>query len=156
MARRKDVVKREPAADWKYNSVLVSKFINGLMRQGKKSTAERIFYKALDLIEEQSSQEPLPVFEKAIKVVRPVVHVKSRRVGGSTYQVPVEVKSKRAQALAIRWLVDSARKRKDKLMSDKIFNELFDAYEKKGAAVKKREDVHKMAESNKAFAHFRW
>ena len=93
MARRKDVVKREPAADWKYNSVLVSKFINGLMRQGKKSTAERIFYKALDLIKEQSSQEPLPVFEKAIKVVRPVVHVKSRRVGGSTYQVPVEVKN---------------------------------------------------------------
>ena len=111
---------------------------------------------AIDKIKTKSKDEPINIFNEAINNIKPTVEVRSRRVGGATYQVPVEVKSKRAQALAIRWLVDSARKRKDKHMSDKIFNELFDAYEKKGAAVKKREDVHKMAESNKAFAHFRW
>ena len=126
------------------------------MYDGKRSTAERILYTALDKIKETKKEDPLKVFNTAISNVRPNIEVRSRRVGGATYQVPVEVKSKRAQALAIRWLVDSARKRKDKYMSDKIFSELFDAYEKKGAAVKKREDVHKMAESNKAFAHFRW
>ena len=126
------------------------------MERGKKSTAEKIIYSALDEISNRAKRDPLEIFEEALDQVGPQVEVKSRRVGGATYQVPVEVKSKRAQALAIRWLVDSARKRKDKHMSDKIFNELFDAYEKKGAAVKKREDVHKMAESNKAFAHFRW
>ena len=126
------------------------------MYDGKRSTAERILYGALDKIQETNKQDPLKTFNDAISNVKPNVECRSRRVGGATYQVPVEVKTKRAQALAIRWLVDASRKRKDKHMSDKIFNELFDAYEKKGAAVKKREDVHKMAESNKAFAHFRW
>ena len=118
--------------------------------------AAKIVYDAIEKIKTKSKDEPINIFNEAINNIKPTVEVRSRRVGGATYQVPVEVKSKRAQALAIRWLVDSARKRKDKHMSDKIFNELFDAYEKKGAAVKKREDVHKMAESNKAFAHFRW
>ena len=117
---------------------------------GRPDMAPMLFTKAI------LNKEPINIFNEAINNIKPTVEVRSRRVGGATYQVPVEVKSKRAQALAIRWLVESARKRKDKLMSDKIFNELFDAYEKKGAAVKKREDVHKMAESNKAFAHFRW
>ena len=126
------------------------------MYDGKKTTAEKIVYDALNKIKSKSKDEPITVFNEAINNIKPTVEVRSRRVGGATYQVPVEVKSKRAQALAIRWLVESARKRKDKHMADKIFNELYDAYEKKGAAVKKREDVHKMAESNKAFAHFRW
>ena len=126
------------------------------MLDGKKTIAEKIVYDAIDKIKSKSKDEPLTVFNDALNNVRPTVEVRSRRVGGATYQVPVEVKSKRAQALALRWLVDSARKRKDKHMSDKIFHELYDAYENKGAAVKKREDVHKMAESNKAFAHFRW
>ena len=156
MARRKDVVKREPAADWKYNSVLVSKFINGLMRQGKKSTAERIFYKALDLIEEQSSQEPLPVFEKAIKVVRPVVHVKSRRVGGSTYQVPVEVRDDQQRAMAIRWFIEAARSRSEKNMYECLAGEFTAAARGEGAAVRRKEETYKMAEANRAFAHYRW
>ena len=126
------------------------------MYDGKRSTAERILYGALEKIKETNKQDPIKTFNDAISNVKPNVECRSRRVGGATYQVPVEVKNTRAQALAIRWLVDASRKRKDKHMSDKIFNELFDAYEKKGAAVKKREDVHKMAESNKAFAHFRW
>ena len=126
------------------------------MYDGKRSTEEKILYDALDIIKKKNNEDPLKVFNNAVSNVKPNLECRSRRVGGATYQVPVEVKSKRAQALAIRWLVDSARKRKDKHMSDKIFNELYDAYEKKGAAVKKREDVHKMAESNKAFAHFRW
>ena len=156
MARRKDVVKREPAAEWKYNSVLVSKFINGLMRQGKKSTAERIFYKALDLIEEQSSQEPLPVFEKAIKVVRPVVHVKSRRVGGSTYQVPVEVRDDQQRAMAIRWIIEAARSRSEKNMYECLAGEFTAAARGEGAAVRRKEETYKMAEANRAFAHYRW
>ena len=155
MARRKDVVKREPAADWKYNSVLVSKFINGLMRQGKKSTAERIFYKALDLIKEQSSQEPLPVFEKAIKVVRPVVHVKSRRVGGSTYQVPVEVRDDQQRAMAIRWIIEAARSRSEKNMYECLAGEFTAAARGEGAAVRRKEETYKMAEANRAYAHYR-
>ena len=126
------------------------------MYDGKRSTAEKILYDALDKIKQKGNEDPIKVFNNAINNVKPNLEVRSRRVGGATYQVPGEVKSKRAQALAIRWLVESARKRKDKPMSDKIFNELYDAYEKKGAAVKKKEAVHKMAESNKAFAHFRW
>ena len=145
-----------PVIDPKYKSVIIPKLINSIMYDGKKITAEKIVYEAIEKIKTKSKDEPITVFNDAINNVRPTVEVRSRRVGGATYQVPVEVKSKRAQALAIRWLVESARKRKDKHMSDKIFNELYDAYEKKGAAVKKREDVHKMAESNKAFAHFRW
>ena len=155
--RRRAAPKRKIIPDSKYESELVAKFMNQLMIDGKKSIAESIVYGAFEQLEKDSKDEDLvDVFRKILDKVAPVVEVRSRRIGGATYQVPVEVKSKRAQALAIRWLVDSARKRKDKHMSDKIFNELFDAYEKKGAAVKKREDVHKMAESNKAFAHFRW
>ena len=156
MSRKRKAPKKIPVIDPKYKSVIIPKLINSIMFDGKKITAEKIVYEAIEKIKTKSKDEPITVFNDAINNVRPTVEVRSRRVGGATYQVPVEVKSKRAQALAIRWLVDSARKRKDKHMSDKIFNELFDAYEKKGAAVKKREDVHKMAESNKAFAHFRW
>ena len=156
MSRKKTQPKKNVIPDPKFKSTIIPKLINNIMYDGKRSTAESIVYGAFDKIESRTGQQPVTVFHEALNNVRPLVEVRSRRVGGATYQVPVEVKSKRAQALAIRWLVDSARKRKDKHMSDKIFNELYDAYEKKGAAVKKREDVHKMAESNKAFAHFRW
>ena len=156
MSRKRRAPVRKVYPDPKFHSEVVSKFINSIMYDGKKTVAEKIVYEAIDKIKSKSKDEPIEVFNTAINNIKPTVEVRSRRVGGATYQVPVEVKSKRSQALALRWLVDSARKRKDKHMSDKIFNELFDAYEKKGAAVKKREDVHKMAESNKAFAHFRW
>ena len=156
MSRKRKAPKKIPILDPRFKSVIIPKLINSLMYDVKKTIAEKIVYDAIDKIKSKSKDEPLDVFNTAINNVRPTVEVRSRRVGGATYQVPVEVKSKRAQALAIRWLVESARKRKDKHMADKIFNELYDAYEKKGAAVKKREDVHKMAESNKAFAHFRW
>ena len=156
MSRKKTQPKKNITPDPKFNSTVVPKLINSIMYDGKKNIAEKIVYDAIDKIKNKAKEEPIKVFNEAINNIKPTVEVRSRRVGGATYQVPVEVKSKRAQALAIRWLVESARKRKDKLMSDKIFNELYDAYEKKGAAVKKREDVHKMAESNKAFAHFRW
>ena len=156
MSRKKRAPKKIPIVDPVYKSTIIPKLINNIMYDGKKTVAEKIIYDAINKIKTKSKDEPLNVFNEAINNIKPTVEVRSRRVGGATYQVPVEVKSKRAQALAIRWLVDSARKRKDKHMSDKIFNELLDAYEKKGAAVKKREDVHKMAESNKAFAHFRW
>ena len=156
MSRKRKAPKKIPVLDPKYKSTIIPKLINSIMYDGKKTIAEKIIYEAIDKIKSKSKDEPLNVFNDAINNIRPTVEVRSRRVGGATNQVPVEVKSKRAQALAIRWLVDSARKRKDKNMSDKIFNELYDAYEKKGSAVKKREDVHKMAESNKAFAHFRW
>ena len=156
MSRKRRAPKKIPVVDPKYKSSIIPKLINSIMYDGKKTIAEKIVYDAIDKIKTKSKDEPLNIFNDAINNIRPTVEVRSRRVGGATYQVPVEVKSKRAQALAIRWLVESARKRKDKHMADKIFNELYDAYEKKGAAVKKREDVHKMAESNKAFAHFRW
>jgi small subunit ribosomal protein S7 len=126
------------------------------MYGGKKTVAEKIIYDAIDKIKSKSKDEPITIFNEAINNIRPTVEVKSRRVGGATYQVPVEVKSKRAQALALRWLVEASRKRKDKNMSDKIFNEIYDAYQNKGSAIKKKEDTHRMAESNKAFAHFRW
>ena len=156
MSRKRKAPKKIPIVDPKYKSVIIPKLINSIMYDGKKTIAEKIIYDAIEKIKSKSKEEPINVFNEAINNIKPTVEVRSRRVGGATYQVPVEVKSKRAQALAIRWVVDSARKRKDKHMSDKIFNELYDAYEKKGSAVKKREDVHKMAESNKAFAHFRW
>ena len=156
MSRKRKAPVRKVYPDPKFHSEVVSKFINSIMYDGKRSTAEKILYDALDKIKIKNNEDPLKIFNTAISNVKPNLECRSRRVGGATYQVPVEVKSKRAQALAIRWLVESARKRKDKHMADKIFNELYDAYEKKGAAVKKREDVHKMAESNKAFAHFRW
>ena len=156
MSRKKTQPKKIPVVDPKFKSIIIPKLINSIMYDGKKVVAEKIVYEAIDKIKTKTKEEPINIFNEAINNIKPTVEVRSRRVGGATYQVPVEVKSKRAQALAIRWLVDASRKRKDKHMSDKIFNELYDAYEKKGSAVKKREDIHKMAESNKAFAHFRW
>ena len=126
------------------------------MLDGKKTVAEKIVYEAIDKIKSKSKEEPITIFNNAINNIRPSVEVRSRRVGGATYQVPVEVKAKRSQALALRWLIDASRKRKDKNMSDRIFNEIYDAYQNRGSAIKKKEDTHKMAESNKAFAHFRW
>jgi len=156
MSRKKTQPKKIVTPDPKFSSTIIPKLINSIMYDGKKVVAEKIVYDAIEKIKSKTKEEPIKVFNEAINNIKPTVEVRSRRVGGATYQVPVEVKSKRAQALAIRWLIDASRKRKDKHMSDKIFNELFDAYERKGSAVKKREDVHKMAESNKAFAHFRW
>ena len=156
MSRRRAAEKRTILPDHKYKDLVLAKFMNRIMYDGKKSVSEKIVYGAFEIVSKKTDKSPIDFFHEALNNVKPSLEVRSRRVGGATYQVPVEVKSKRAQALAIRWLVDSARKRKDKHMSDKIINELFDAYEKKGAAVKKREDVHKIAESNKAFAHFRW
>ena len=156
MSRKRRAPKKIPVVDPKYKSVVIPKLINSIMFDGKKMTAEKIVYDAIEKIKTKSKDEPLTVFNDAINNVRPTVEVRSRRVGGATYQVPVEVKAKRSQALALRWLVDASRKRKDKKMSDKIFNEIYDASQNKGSAIKKKEDTHKMAESNKAFAHFRW
>ena len=156
MSRRRKAVKRIVMPDPKYNDKIISKFTSCMMMDGEKSTAEKIIYGALDLIEKKTKSDPLNLFHDALKNVKPQIEVRSRRVGGATYQVPVEVKAKRSQALALRWLIDASRKRKDKKMSDKIFNEIYDAYQNKGSAIKKKEDTHKMAESNKAFAHFRW
>ena len=156
MSRKRKAPVRKVYPDPKFHSETVSKFINSIMYDGKRSTAEKILYDALEKIKSKSKEEPIKIFNEAITNIRPTVEVRSRRVGGATYQVPVEVRSKRAQALAIRWLITASRKRKDKLMADKIFNEIYDAYQKRGSAIKKKEDTHKMAESNKAFAHFRW
>ncbi len=156
MSRKRKAPKKIPVVDPKYKSVIIPKLINSIMYDGKKITAEKIVYDAIDKIKTKSKDEPISVFNDAINNVRPTVEVRSRRVGGATYQVPVEVKTKRSQALALRWLIDASRKRKDKKMSDKLFNEIYDAYQNKGLAIKKKEDTHKMAESNKAFAHFRW
>ena len=155
MSRKRKAPERKIYSDPKFGSKVVSKFINSIMYDGRRSTAEKILYTALEKIKTKN-QDPLKIFNSAVSNVRPNLEVRSRRVGGATYQVPVEVKAKRSQALAIRWLIDASRKRKDKKMSDKIFNEIFDAYQNRGSAIKKKEDTHKMAESNKAFAHFRW
>ena len=156
MSRKRKAPKKIQVVDAKFNSTVIPKLINSIMLDGKKTVAEKIVYEAIDKIKSKSKEEPITIFNNAINNIRPSVEVRSRRVGGATYQVPVEVKAKRSQALALRWLIDASRKRKDKKMSDKIFNEIFDAYQNKGSAIKKREDTHKMAESNKAFAHFRW
>ena len=156
MSRKRKAPKKIPVVDPKYKSVIIPKLINTIMYDGKKITAEKIVYDAIEKIKTKSKDEPITVFNDAINNVRPTVEVRSRRVGGATYQVPVEVKSKRSQALALRWIIDASRKRKDKKMADKLFNEIYDAYQNKGSAIKKKEDTHKMAESNKAFAHFRW
>lgn len=156
MPRRKRPTKRQVLPDPKYHSVLVTKFINNLMQCGKRSLAERIFYEAVDILEEKSSQNGIEVFEKAVQNVKPLLEVKSRRVGGATYQVPVEVRADRQQALAIRWLISYAKARSEKTMAQKLGAEFLVAYRKEGATIKKREDTHKMAEANKAFAHFRW
>ena len=156
MSRKRSAPKKIPIIDSKYKSTIIPKLINSIMYDGKKIIAEKIVYDALEKIKSKTKDEPINIFNDAIKNVRPTVEVRARRVGGATYQVPVEVKSKRSQALALRWLIDASRKRKDKKMSDKIFNEIYDAYQNRGSAIKKKEDMHKMAESNKAFAHFRW
>ncbi|MBL7249764.1 30S ribosomal protein S7 [Alloalcanivorax sp. C16-2] len=156
MPRRRVVAKREILPDPKFGSQLLAKFMNHVMVDGKKSVAERIVYGALDTVAERKSGEPLELFEKALDNIRPMVEVKSRRVGGATYQVPVEVRPSRRTALAMRWLVDSARKRGEKSMAQRLAGEVMDAAEGKGAAMKKREDVHRMAEANKAFSHFRF
>ena len=156
MSRKRKAPVRKVYPDPKFHSEVVSKFINSIMYDGKRSTAEKILYDALEKIKTKNNEDPLKIFNTAISNVKPNLECRSRRVGGATYQVPVEVKAKRSQALALRWLVDASRKRKDKKMSDKIFNEIYDAYQNKGSAIKKKEDTHKMAESNKAFAHFRW
>lgn len=156
MPRRREVPKRPIMPDPKYNSVIVAKFINGIMRKGKKSLARRIFYNAMDIIAKRAKEDPLKVFEKALENVKPIVEVRSRRIGGATYQVPVEVRPERRQALAIRWLVGYAKARGEKSMAERLAGELLDAYHEKGAAFKKKEDTHRMAEANKAFAHYRW
>ncbi len=156
MPRRREVPKRDIAPDPKFNSVLVSKFINGLMLKGKKNTARRIFYDAMEVVESRVKEDPYKVFEKAMENVKPVVEVRSRRVGGATYQVPQEVRPERRRALAIRWLVGFAKKRSEKSMAQRLAAEFIDAYNERGAAFKKKEDTHKMAEANKAFAHYRW
>ncbi len=156
MSRKRRAPKKIPVIDPKYKSMIIPKLINSIMHDGKKITAEKIVYEAIEKIKTKSKDEPITIFNDAFNNVRPTVEVRSRRVGGATYQVPVEVKSKRSQALALRWIVEASRKRKDKKMSDKLFNEIYDAYQNKGSAIKKKEDTHKMAESNKAFAHFRW
>ena len=156
MSRKRKAPKKIQIVDPKYKSAIIPKLINSIMYDGKKTVAEKIVYDALNKIKNKSKEEPINVFNEAINNIRPTVEVRSRRVGGATYQVPVEVKANRSQALAIRWLIDASRKRKDKNMSDKIFNEIYDAYQNRGSAIKKKADTHKMAESNKAFAHFRW
>ena len=156
MSRKNKAPRKNFLVDSKYKSTIIPKLVNSIMNDGKKTIAEKIIYDAIDKIKSKSKEEPINIFNEAINNLRPTVEVRSRRVGGATYQVPVEVKSKRSQALALRWLVEASRKRKDKQMSDKIFNEIYDAYQNKGSAIKKKEDTHRMAESNKAFAHFRW
>ena len=156
MSRKRKAPKKIPVVDPRYKSVIIPKLINSIMYNGKKISAEKIVYEAIEKIKSKTKDEPITIFNDAFNNVRPTVEVRSRRVGGATYQVPVEVKPKRSQALALRWIVDASRKRKDKKMSDKLFNEIYDAYQNKGSAIKKKEDTHKMAESNKAFAHFRW
>ena len=156
MSRRHSAEKRPVLPDAKFGDQVLTKFMKCLMYAGKKSTAERIVYNALDRIEKRTGQEPVRVFHDALDNVKPQVEVRSRRVGGATYQVPVEVRSTRAQALAIRWLIDSSRKRSENTMTERLSGELIDASNNRGAAVKKREDTHRMAEANKAFSHYRW
>jgi small subunit ribosomal protein S7 len=156
MSRRQSAVKRETPADPQFGSTTVSKFINTLMLDGKKSTAERIFYDAMRIVEEKTGQPAINVFKQAVNNVKPVIEVKSRRVGGATYQVPVEVRPERRNALALKWLISYSRQRGDKSMSDRLANELMAAARNEGNAIKKKDDTHRMAEANKAFAHYRW
>ena len=156
MSRRSKPAKRIPAPDPMYNSVDIAKFINRLMKRGKKSIAQKIFYSSMEKIQEKTKEEPTEVFKKALTNVTPLIEVKARRIGGSTYQVPVEVKPERGQALGSCWLIESARKRSGKSMVEKLTSEILDASNGTGASVKKREDTHKMAEANKAFAHYRY
>ncbi|MEJ2310140.1 MAG: 30S ribosomal protein S7 [Gammaproteobacteria bacterium] len=156
MARRRVAARREILPDPKFGSVLLTKFVNMIMMDGKKAVAERIMYGALDQIAEKKGGDPVDALEAALENVRPMVEVKSRRVGGATYQVPVEVRAVRRDTLAMRWIIDAARKRSEKSMAMRLAGELMDASEQRGSAVKKREDTHRMAEANKAFSHYRW
>jgi len=156
MPRRTAIVKREILPDPVYNSQLVTKFINNVMRNGKKTVAERSFYGALKMIESRTGDDPLKVFKRAVENSKPHVEVKSRRVGGSTYQVPIEVRSDRALSLGMRWLIDFAKKRSEKTMTERLAAEILDAANNRGGTIKKRDDTHRMAEANKAFAHYRW
>jgi small subunit ribosomal protein S7 len=156
VGRKKVIAKREVIPDPKFHDVTVTKFVNALMKHGKKSVAESILYGAFDLIQEKMNEDPLKVFKKAIDNVKPHVEVKSRRVGGANYQVPVEVRPTRRQSLSSRWLIEFARKRTEKSMRERLAGEMMDAYQMRGGAIKRREDVHRMAEANKAFSHFRF
>ena len=156
MSRRKNAIKRPVLADARYDSQTVSKFINVLMYQGKKSTAERMFYQAMDIVESKTSQPGVNIFKQALANLKPVVEVKSRRVGGATYQVPVEVRPERRTALAMRWLISFSRDRGEKSMAEKLAAEVIAASKGEGNAIKKKEDTHRMADANKAFAHYRW
>jgi small subunit ribosomal protein S7 len=156
MPRKRLIIKREITLDPKYKSQLLAKFINCMMKKGKKSLSQAILYDSFDIIKEKTQEDPLSIFQKAVNNAKPLVEVKSRRVGGSTYQVPTEVRANRSQALGIRWLISFARARGEKSMAAKLAGELMDAAAKKGAAIKKKEDTHRMAEANKAFAHYRW
>ena len=156
MPRRREVKKREILSDPKYREVLVAKFIDVLMRKGKKSVAEGIFYNSMEILKAKSKDDPLKVFKQAMDNVKPVVEVKSRRVGGATYQVPVEVRPNRRTSLASRWIIQFAKERTEKSMQEKLAAEFLDAANNRGASIKKREDTHRMAEANKAFAHYRW
>ena len=156
MSRRHRAEKREIIPDPKFGDLVVSKFMNSLMKDGKKSVAERIVYGAFDLVQDRVKQDPVGVFHQALENIRPSVEVRSRRVGGATYQIPVEVRTERQQALAIRWLIESSRKRGENTMVERLSGELLDAMNGRGQAVKKREDTHRMAEANRAFSHYRW
>ncbi len=156
MSRRHAAEKREVLPDPKFGDIVLTKFVNSLMYDGKKSVAERIIYTAFDTIEAKAKTDPLALFHEALDNVKPAIEVRSRRVGGATYQVPVEVRAERAQALAIRWIIDMARKRNENTMEERLSGELLDAAQNRGASIKKREDTHKMAEANKAFSHYRW
>ena len=156
MPRRREVAKRKILPDPKFQDRLLAKFMNDMMRKGKKSIAEGVCYKALDLVQQRTNEEPIKTFKKALDNVKPVLEVKSRRVGGATYQVPVEVRQDRRVALAMRWIIEYAKDRGEKTMDQKLAGELLDAANNRGNAVKQREDTHKMAEANKAFAHYRW
>ena len=156
MGRKNKTINRPVMPDSKYNSVVISKFISRMMLDGKKATSTRIIYDALDTLKTKTDKEPLEVFLKALENVKPVVEVKSRRVGGATYQVPVEIRESRREALAMRWVINAARSKSGKGMSDRLAQELLDAYNNTGSAYKKKEDTHRMAEANKAFAHYRW
>ena len=156
MARRREAQKRKVTPDPKYSDLLVARFINCILRKGEKGKAETIFYSALDNVAEKSKEEPLRVFRKAVENAAPLLEVRSRRVGGATYQVPVEVKENRRIALSMRWMIQNAKSRSGKSMAEKLTGEILDAFNNSGGAVKKKEEVHRMAEANKAFAHYRW
>jgi small subunit ribosomal protein S7 len=156
MPRKRVVTKRNPIPDPKYNNVLAAKFINNMMKKGKKSVAQSILYKSFEIVENKTKKDPLEIFQKALENVKPAVEVKSRRVGGSTYQIPHEVRPARRQVLSIRWIINFARARGEKTMAAKLAGEIMDAANGRGATIKKKDDTHRMAEANKAFAHYRW